>query len=262
MIIVGERLNSSRAAVLAAMSARDESFLVEQALEQEKTGAAFIDLNCAALMEGEVEGLKWMVPLLQGHLQAPLSIDSPNPEAIAAGLRLHRGQALLNSLSGESKRWQALLPLIRDHKPKVIVLCLDDEGMRKDARSIGDVAARLTDLLVHEGISPDDILLDPLVHPVGVDTDAPRLFLDALQLIKKELPAVKTVAGLSNVSFGLPERKLINRTFLTLAMAEGLDAAILDPLDKSLMETLLAAQALLGKDPSLKAYIRHTRRKA
>lgn len=261
MIIIGERLNSSRGAVLTAMNSRDENFLVEQALEQEKAGAAYIDLNSAALMEGEADGLGWMVPLLQGRLHVPLSIDSPNPEALAAGLRLHQGQALLNSLSGETKRWQALLPLIREHKPKVIVLCLDDEGMRKDAEGIYRVAARLTDLLLREGVPPEDILLDPLVHPVGVDTEAPGLFLGALRLIKKEMPSIKTVAGLSNVSFGLPERKLINRTFLTLAVAEGLDAAILDPLDKSLIETLVAAEALLGKDPSLKAYIKHTRRK-
>jgi 5-methyltetrahydrofolate--homocysteine methyltransferase len=261
MIIIGERLNSSRGAVLTAMSARDENFLVEQALEQEKAGAAYIDLNSAALMEGEVDGLGWMIPLLQGRLHVPLSIDSPDPEAMAAGLRLHQGQALLNSLSGETKRWQALLPLIREYKPKVIVLCLDDDGMRKDARGIFSVAARLVDRLVREGVAREDILLDPLVHPVGVDTEAPGLFLGALRLIKKEMPSIKTVAGLSNVSFGLPERKLINRTFLTLAMAEGLDAAILDPLDKNLMETLVAAEALLGKDPSLKAYIKHTRRK-
>jgi cobalamin-dependent methionine synthase I len=261
MIIIGERLNSSRVAVLNAMGTRDASFLVEQALEQENAGANYIDLNCAALMEGEVDGLGWMIPLLQGRLHVPLSIDSPNPAAIAAGLRLHQGQALLNSLSGETKRWQALLPLIREHKPKVIVLCLDDQGMRKDAPGIAGVAARLTDRLLREGVRSEDILLDPLVHPVSVDTAAPGLFLAALRLIKKDLPSIKTIAGLSNVSFGLPERRLINRTFLTLSIAEGLDAAILDPLDKSLMETLVAAEALLGKDPSLKSYIKHTRRK-
>ncbi len=259
MIIVGERLNSSRSPVLEALARRDEGFLIGQALAQEQAGARFIDLNCAALLEKEVEALEWAVPLLRKNIRVPLSIDSPNAEAMARALAVHEGQALLNSLSGEEARLRTLLPLIREHKPKVIVLCLDDEGLRRDAGSIAELAARLSERLVKEGVAPGDLYIDPLVHPVGVEAEAPRLFLRALALIKKRLPEFPTIAGLSNVSFGLPDRKLVNRTFLTLALAEGLDAAILDPLDADLMDSLVTAEALLGRDPSLKAYLRHAR---
>jgi cobalamin-dependent methionine synthase I len=259
MIIVGERLNSSRGQVLAALAARDEDFLVDQAVRQEAAGAAFIDLNSAALLEEEIAGLEWAVPLLQDHLHVPLAIDSPNRAAIAAGLKIHRGPALLNSLSGEDERLRALLPLVKEHRPRVIALCLDDEGLRKDAESVCGVGVRLAETLLAAGVPAADIFLDPLVHPVGVQTEAPGLFLASLALIKKKLPGIKTIAGLSNVSFGLPDRRLINRTFLALALAEGLDAAILDPLDDELMDVLAASQALLGRDPSLKDYLARCR---
>lgn len=259
MIIIGERLNSSRSAVREALERRDEDYLVGQALAQVQAGAGFIDLNCAALLEKEVETLAWAVPLLQKSVRVPLSIDSPNAQAMARALEAHQGQALLNSLSGEEARLRALLPLIRERKPKVIVLCLDDEGLRRDAEAVADLAERLSDRLVKEGASPDDLFLDPLVHPAGVEPEAPGLFLRALGLIKRRLPGFKTIAGLSNVSFGLPDRRLVNRTFLILALAEGLDAAILDPLDADLMDSLVTAEALLGRDPSLKAYLRLAR---
>jgi 5-methyltetrahydrofolate corrinoid/iron sulfur protein methyltransferase len=259
VIIVGERLNSSRSSVLAALSRRDEEFLVGQARAQEQAGARFIDLNCAALLENEAEALEWAVPLLQSNIKVPLSIDSPNTEAMGRALRVHQGRALLNSLSGEEARLRALLPLIKEHRPRVIVLCLDDEGLRREAEAVFDLAARLSERLIREGVDPDDLFLDPLVHPVGVAAEAPGVFLRALGLIKKRLPGLKTIAGLSNVSFGLPDRKLVNRTFLTLALAEGLDAAILDPLDPDLADSLVTAEALLGRDPSLKAYLRHAR---
>lgn len=261
MIIIGERLNSSRSAVLSAMARRDDGFLIAQAQDQEKAGAAYIDLNCAALLEEEAAGLTWAVPLIQKHVKAPLSLDSPNPEALAAALKIHRGRALLNSLSGEPKKLAALLPLIREHRPKVIVLCLDEEGAPKDAEAVYSLGARLVERLLAQGLASEDIFLDALVHPVGVEAAAPRRFLRSLALLKERLPQVRTIAGLSNVSFGLPERRLVNRTFLTLALAEGLDAAILDPLDKDLMDTLVASEALLGRDESLKGFLRHARAK-
>ena len=259
MIVIGERLNSTREPVLKAMRDRDEAYIIKQAASQEKAGASYIDLNAAALLGGEIETLKWVIPLLKRELHIPLAIDTTSAEAMAAGLELHAGQALLNSLSGESERIRRFLPLIKEHKPQVLVLCLDDDGLPQTSEKELSVARRMVDLLVSEGVDPKDIFVDPLVRPIGVDEGAAELFLRSLTKIKEALPQVKTVAGISNVSYGMPRRSLLNKTLLVLALGRGLDAAILDPLDPEIMSALKAARALLGRDPSLKTYLASVR---
>lgn len=261
MIIVGERLNSSRTPVFHALNRKDEKYLLDEALKQERAGANYIDLNAAILLEQEVSRLKWTIPLLQKKLTIPLSIDTPNSEAMEEGLKIHKGKALLNSLSGESSRVKAFLPLIKKYQPQVIILCLDDSGIPKSSDQELAIADKMVNLLCKEGIRVEDIFVDPLVRPIGADQNAGKLFLEALQKIKKNLPEVKTIAGISNVSFGLPRRKLLNRTFLTLAIQKGLDAAILDPLDKKIIASLYSAHALLGKDSAMKNYLRYIRQK-
>jgi 5-methyltetrahydrofolate--homocysteine methyltransferase len=173
-----------------------------------------------------------------------------------AALNIHQGRALLNSLSGDAKCLREMIPLIRDYRPRVIALCLDESGPPQSADHALSKAERMVGLLAREGVSPEDIFIDPLVRPIGVDSNSGALFLESVERIKKNLPDVKTIAGLSNVSFGLPQRRQLNRTFLALALSRGLDAAICDPLDDELQATLHAAQALLGKDPSLKKYLK------
>lgn len=259
MVIIGERLNSTRTSVKQALDRRDGKYLVSEAQEQEKAGANYIDLNTATLLEKEVEALRWAITLLQKKLNIPLSIDTPNAEAMEEGLKVHKGQALLNSLSGESRRIKAFLPLIKEYKPRVVVLCLDDEGLPKSADKELSIAEKMVSFLDKEGVNPQDIFVDPLVRPVAVDQEAGILFLNSLQKIKKSLPQVKTIAGLSNVSFGLPRRKLLNRAFLMLALKSGLDAAILDPLDKDIFAALSSTRALLGQDPGLRNYLSSVR---
>lgn len=262
MIIIGERLNSSRKSVLEALQCRDTEFVREQARSQEQAGAAYIDLNAAALMDGEIEGFRWTIPLLQCELKIPLSIDTPNPRAMEAALKIHKGRALLNSVTGEKSSLDAILPIIREFKPRVIALCLEETGPPANAGIAVDRAKKLTDVLTGAGLKPEDIFFDPLVRPIGVDAASGALFLDSVEAIKREMPHVNTIAGLSNVSFGMPQRRLLNRTFLALAMARGLDAAICDPLDGELQATIHSASALLGQDPSLKSYLRFSRAKA
>ncbi|MFQ6069127.1 MAG: dihydropteroate synthase [Candidatus Aminicenantales bacterium] len=255
MIIVGERLNSSRKPVLDALEKKDEHFLLSEALRQEEAGAHFIDLNTAALLEEEIERLEWAIPLLQKRLKVPLSIDTPNPEAMERGLEIHKGKAILNSLSFDREKVDRLLPCVKKKKPFIIVLCLGEKGMPASAEEELTVALEMVSLLEENGVKRNEIFIDPLVHSLGVDQKAALLFLESLELIKKNVPGVKTIAGISNISFGLPKRRLLNRSFLSLALYSGLDAAILDPLDSRLREELLAAQALLGKDPGLKNFI-------
>ncbi len=261
MIIVGERLNSSRKPVLQALKEKDEDYLQNEALKQEQAGACFIDLNTAALLDKEVEALKWTIPLLQEKLSIPLSIDTPSPDAMEEGLKVHRGRALLNSLSGQKAKTKSLLPLIKEYKPFVIILCLDEKGLPKSPEYVVSIASRMVDLLLKEGLEIDDIFIDPLVHPVSIEPEAALFFLESLRRIKERIPEVKTIAGLSNISFGLPQRSLINRIFLSIALLNGLDAAILDPLDTKILRAISAAEALLDQEPSLQNFGRGTRKK-
>jgi 5-methyltetrahydrofolate--homocysteine methyltransferase len=259
MIIVGERLNSSRKNVREAFEKRDRDFLLQEALGQKRSGAAYLDINAAALLDKEMDTLRWAIPLLQEHVGLPLSLDTPNVEAMIAGFQIHKGRPLLNSLTGEARRIQSLLPVIREFGPQVIALCLDDSGLPATADQALKLAEKLASLLLKEGLKAGDIFIDPLVRPLGVDQRSALLFLESLALIKKRLPEVRTIAGLSNISFGLPQRKLLNRTLILLARDRGLDAAICDPLDKDLRASLSAAEALLGQDPSLKQFLRFSR---
>lgn len=259
MIIVGERLNSSRRAVFEALQKRDAEYICGQALAQEKAGAAYVDLNAAAMMDKEIDTLCWAIPLIQGAVSAPLALDTPNPEAMEAALKVHKGRALLNSLSGESACLDVMLPLIKRYRPRVIALCLDKEGPPESADIAASRARKMAEILLSAGLQAEDIFIDPLVRPIGVDHKTGPVFLDSVERIKRWLPETKTIAGISNVSFGLPQRRLLNRTFLALAMAKGLDAAICDPLDGDIQAVIAASEALLGQDPSLKKYLAYIR---
>lgn len=259
MILIGERLNSSRSPVRQALERRDENFLIQEARRQVAAGAQYIDFNASALMEKEIEILQWAVPLLQQNLNIPLAIDTPNPQAMEVGLQLHQGQAILNSISAEKSRLEAMLPLIKTYSPLVIALCLDDEGVPATAEDCLRIAEQLIAAFQKNNLPLENIFLDPLVRPLGVNPEAGLIFLRSLELLKKEFPQVKTVAGISNVSFGLPWRPLINRTLLILARQRGLDAAICNPLDKDLLAQLRVAEALLGEDPRLSNFLQFYR---
>jgi len=213
-------------------------------------------------LDGEIEGLRWAIPLLQCELNIPLSIDTPNPRALEAALKIHKGRALLNSVTGEKSSLDAIIPIIREFKPLVIALCLEESGPPTSADIALARAQRLSEVLARAGLQPEDIFFDPLVRPIGVDAASGALFFGSVEMLKREMPHVKTIAGLSNVSFGMPQRRLLNRTFLSLAMARGLDAAICDPLDGELQASIHAAAAMLGQDPSLKRYLRYSRARA
>jgi cobalamin-dependent methionine synthase I len=255
MFIIGERLNSTRRVVREALLDKDIDFLLLEAKKQLDRGVSALDLNAATLFEGEREALRWAITLLQDHFSIPISIDTPNRAAMEAGLKSHRGHAVLNSLTGEAKRLSDFLPLIKEYRPMTIILCMDDNGLPQTPEEELAAATKLVDLMDREGVDLQDIFLDPLVRPIGADPQSGPLFLESLSLIKDRYPDIKTIAGISNVSFGLPRRNLINRTLLTLAMGRGLDAAICNPLDAGLVAALRTGEALLGRDPMLRNYL-------
>lgn len=255
MIIIGELINASRKSVGQAVATRDESFIQDLARKQASAGATYIDVNAGTLTQGEPEALAWLVETVQAAVEAPLCIDSPNPAAIAAALKLHKGKALINSITAEKARYDAILPLVKEHEAAVVALCMDDSGMPETAEDRLRVVDRLWEGLTKAGVRPEDIFFDPLVKPIGVDTRFGMQVLDTIREIHLRYPGAHTTCGLSNISFGLPHRKLLNRAFLIACMTCGLDSAVLDPLDADLMALLIATRAVLGRDQYCKGYI-------
>ena len=249
MILIGEILNSTRKNVRRALSQKDEKYIADLALEQEAAGASYIDVNAGAFAERELEYLEWMIGVIRRATSCPLCIDSAAPEALALGCRLAGGDLLVNSISAEKQRFRSVLPIVTEFNAGVIALAMDDSGLTDDEERMFVTATRLVNDLLAEGIPLERIFLDPLVRPISTNTRYGIIVLNLLRRIRKEYAGIHCVCGLSNVSFGLPKRKIINRAFVLMAMSSGLDAAILDPLDRVMMAQIRAAESLLDRDP-------------
>ena len=255
MIIVGEKINSSRTAISQAIEARDANFIVQVAREQAEAGADFIDVNAGTFVDRETECLCWLVETVQQTIERPLCLDSPNPKALSEAMRLHQGEPMINSISLEEDRFNALLPVVMSGPCHVVALCMSQTSMPTTVKERVEVGSELISRLTEKGVPLEKVYVDPLIQPVSVDTNMGSAALGAIREIMNKFPGVQTICGLSNISFGLPERRLINRNFLALAMAYGLSAAILDPTDRQLMSTLLSVDMLLGRDEFCEKYI-------
>ena len=255
MIIVGEKINSSRKGIAQALEQRDADFISNVAREQAQAGALYIDVNAGTYVDEEVDYLCWLVEAVQGAVDLPLCLDSPNPKALSEAIKRHKGEPMINSISLEKDRFPPLLSVVTSQPCKVVALCMAQTSMPRTVEERVSVGAELISKLTDEGIPIGNIYVDPLVQPVSVDIAMGTAALGAMHTIMNDFPGVNTICGLSNVSFGLPERHLINRNFLALGMAYGLSAAILDPTDKKLMATLLALEMLLGRDEYCQNFI-------
>ncbi|MFC2062825.1 dihydropteroate synthase [Chloroflexota bacterium] len=248
MIIVGEKINTSRKHIEEAVAKRDAAFIIKIAREQAEAGANYIDVNAGTFLEKETDSLCWLVETVQSKVPLPLSLDSPSPKALSEAMKRHRGEPMINSISLEEDRFESLLPVITAQPCCVVALCMAKASMPTTTEERVQVGAELIGKLTGAGFPLEKIYVDPLVQPVSVDTGMGTAVLGAIDEIMNGFPGVNTICGLSNISFGLPARGVINRNFLALGLAHGLSAAILDPTDQRLMETLLAVEMLLGKD--------------
>ncbi len=261
MIIIGERINSTRKPISAALEARDAGHILNEARRQWDAGSVYLDVNTAMMRAAEAEVMAWVIDLIQAELpHALISIDSANPAAVEAGFKAHKGRPLLNSINGEKQRMEALIPLIREYNPRVIGLTINDEGITQDADNRYGIGAELIELLSKNKIELDDIFIDPLIFPVSAELQAGKVSLAIMRRLQKNFPGVHTICGLSNISFGLPERRLMNQVYMVLAMGHGLDAAIIDPLDRRMMASIITANTLLGEDKVCKNYLKAYRR--
>lgn len=256
MRIIGEKINGTRKKVQEAILGRDVAFVQKLASEQAGAGAAWIDVNAGTPPDREPDDLIWLVQTVQAAVDTPLCLDSANSAALAAALPHAQRAPLINSISGEPERITGVLPLAARAQGGVIVLAMDDKGIPTTALARLEIVRRLVGLTREAGIPDEQVYVDPLVMAVAVSGDAGRVALATVRAVKAELPDVHFTSGLSNVSFGLPARSLINRAFLTLMLEAGLDTAILDPLDRELRKAILAAEAVLGIDGYCLSYTR------
>ena len=255
MIIVGEKINTSRKSIHDAVGRGDADFIVKIAREQAEAGADFIDVNAGTFLNQEADRLCWLVDTVQNQVDLPLCLDSPNPKAISEAMKRHRGEPMINSISLERERFDALFPIVTSQPCHVVALCMAETSMPTTIEERVSVGSELIRRLGDGGVPLERIYVDTLVQPVSVDTGMGLAALGAIRRIMEGSPGVNTICGLSNISFGLPERRLINRNFLALSMCNGLSAAILDPTDGQLMSTLLAVDLLLGKDDFCERFI-------
>jgi len=255
MLVIGEKINTTLKQAKGIVEKKDRGALQELAKRQVEAGADMLDVNVGTRISTEMEDMKWAVKTVQEAVNCPCCIDSPNPKAIEAGLQVHKGKALVNSTTAEKKRLEETLSVVKNFNCGIVALTMSDEGIPEDTEARYRIAAELIEKLGREGFSPDDIYIDPLVRPVATEPHVGKVVLDAIEKISSSFPEVHIICGLSNVSFGLPGRGLLNRVFLAMAISRGLDAALVDPLDRELMATIIAAEALVGKDDFCMRYI-------
>jgi 5-methyltetrahydrofolate--homocysteine methyltransferase len=256
MLIVGELINASRKSVKELIEKQDAAGIAKLARDQRDNGANYIDVNAGVFVGREPELLKWLVGAVQGAVGAPCCIDSPDPRAIEAALAVHQGTAMINSISLEKERYEKLLPVVAGSGSKVVALCMSDEGMPETADQRMSIADQLINGLVQHNVALENIFVDPLVQPVATNNAFGVEFLQAVERITQTFKGVHTMCGLSNISFGLPERKFINQTFMVMAIAKGLDGAIVNPLDARMMGCIITAETLMGRDSYCMNYLK------
>jgi 5-methyltetrahydrofolate--homocysteine methyltransferase len=264
MLIIGEKINSSRKDIKEMVENKNKEFIQELARKQVEGGAQMLDLNIGTIRKGEPEDMKWLVKTVQEAVDVPLCIDSPNHEAIEAGLEVYdwrKGKALINSVTAEREKLELIFPLVKKYKCSVVALTMDERGIPQNSKERFKIADELIRALTNKGIPIEDIYIDPLTLPVSANIQNSNTVLETLKRIKDSHPEVKTIIGLSNISYGLPERKLVNQSFVVLAMAYGLDAAILDSTDRNLMALIKATDLLLGKDEFCAQYLKAFRQR-
>jgi 5-methyltetrahydrofolate--homocysteine methyltransferase len=256
MFIVGELINSSRKKIKENMEKRDAGYFRDLAKKQVEAGASYVDINSSTMMEKEREVLQWLIENIESVVDAPLSIDTPDQAVMEFGLSLTKnGQPMLNSLTAEPGRYEKLIPLITKYNAKVVALCIDEHGMPESADARVKAAETLVGLLTDAGVPHGDIYIDPVITPVSTSDNAGLDVTNATRIIKQKYPDVNMICGLSNISFGLPNRKILNRVFMIQTLTMGMDGFILDPLDNKLMGDLYGAQALLGQDKYCTNYL-------
>jgi 5-methyltetrahydrofolate--homocysteine methyltransferase len=260
MLVIAEKINGTRKLVNKAVMERDVAFIQNLARSQADAGADYLDINAGTLPDREPDDVVWLVNIVQEVVDKPLCLDSANPHALLAGLAVCKQPPIINSISAEENRLRDVMPVVAKHGLKTLALAIDPNGIPETGEGRLTIIRRLFEETRKAGIPDENMYVDPLVMSVATVDGAGNITLETMRQVKREFPEAHLTGGLSNISFGLPGRTLINRAFLTLAIDAGLDSAIMDPTDRGLMETLYATNAVLGIDAYCGAYSRAFRK--
>jgi 5-methyltetrahydrofolate--homocysteine methyltransferase len=258
-VIIGERINPTGRKIMAAeMIAGDFSRVQSDALAQIAAGAHMLDINAGIPLADEPALLAHCIQLVQSLTDVPLSIDSSIVAALEAGLKVYRGKALVNSVTGEEDRLETVLPLVKKYGAAVVAISNDETGISEDPDVRFEVAKKIVQRAADHGIPACDVVVDPLVMPVGAINTAGVQVMRLVHRLRTELK-VNTTCGASNVSFGLPERNGINAAFLTMAIGSGMTSAITNPMHEEVVRAVLGADVMMGHDPDCARWIRKFR---
>ncbi|MDR1797433.1 MAG: methyltetrahydrofolate cobalamin methyltransferase [Clostridiales Family XIII bacterium] len=256
MIIIGEKINGFIPRTLQAIEAKDEKYIREIAKAQADYGATYIDVCAGTAPEIERETLKWLIGLVQDTVDTPLSLDSSDVNVILEMIPLAKKPGIINSISGEEGKCEAILPALKGTDWNVVALTCDQNGIPTDPAVKLQIATNIIEQAKANDISVDRLYIDPLVTTLATTADSLINFNAAVRLIKEKYPDVHITSGLSNISFGMPFRKAINMQFLALAMSAGMDSAIMDPTSADMRMTMYATDALLGNDEYCMRYLK------
>lgn len=247
MIIIGEKLNGSIPACGKAIAQRDENYIRDTARKQAEAGATFIDV-CASVNENELEILKWMIDLVQEVTDTPISVDSPSAQVCAEAYKYCSRPGLINSVSGEGNKIDTIFPLVADTSWEIMALLCDDTGIPRTAAKRIEVLDCIMAKAKEYGIALSRIHIDPLVEMLCTSENGIDTVVEVMTYIKQHYPDAHISGAISNISFNLPVRKLVNQAFAALAINAGMDSAVMDPTNRDLIGTIYATEALLGRD--------------
>ncbi|HHT16279.1 MAG TPA: methyltetrahydrofolate cobalamin methyltransferase [Papillibacter sp.] len=254
MIIIAEKLNGSIPSCAKAIAERDADYIRDLAKRQAEAGADFIDV-CASVKENEAETLKWMIDLVQEVTDTPIAVDSPDVNVCLEAMKFCKRPGLFNSVSGEGTKIDDAFPVLADTEWHVMALLCDDTGIPKTAAKRIEVFEKVMQKAKEYGIAHNRIHIDPLVEMLCTSEDGIAMVVEVMTYIKKNYPEVHISGAVSNISFNLPVRRIVNQAFCVLAMNAGMDSAVLDPLNQDLMGMIYATEALLGLDEMCMEYI-------
>jgi 5-methyltetrahydrofolate--homocysteine methyltransferase len=254
MLIIGEKLNGTLKKTAAAINARDTAFVQDLAKRQVEAGADYLDVNAGTGTGNEVDDLTWLIETVQQVVEVPLCLDSADPIALKAGMECVSKTPMVNSISGEASRLEGILPLVAGQGAPVIALLLNEGGIPPDVEGRMNVGRTILEQSRAAGLPDEKVFFDPLALTLGTQHDSAVIAIETIKAMRKEFPEVKFSVGLSNISFGLPLRTLVNQAFLAQLLAAGLDAAIINPLEQSMMNMLYATELVLGHDRYCKKF--------
>lgn len=262
MLVIGELINGMFRDVAKAIQNKESDIIQHLAEAEVNAGASALDVNVGPYSKDPKADMRWLVESIQKATNVSLCLDSPQADTIEEGLKVAKSKAIINSTSADDEEMDEIFALAKKYKAKVIGLAMDKSGVPNDKAKRVELAARIVAKAMDFGIPAEDLFLDPILLPINVGQDQEKTIIESIREFRGLCtPAPNTIVGLSNISQGTKTRSIINRTFLTMAMANGLTAAILDPLDKELMDALITAELILNKNIYCESFLEAYRKK-